>query len=290
MTGIEEWWSAGERVSVQLGGAQRSVFVRRIGGGPSMTLLHGFPSSSHDWARIAPGLGESHSLLMCDFLGFGASDKPADHDYSIHEQADLVQALWAREGITATTIVAHDYAVSVTQELLARAGEGTVTTDLLGVHMLNGGVYPELHRPEPTQIALLDPESGPQISTILDEELLVAGLRPTFAEEFDPLADSTEMWRGMANRGGNLIAHRLIRYLEDRVRHRERWIAALESTEVPLAFEWGMLDPISGEHMAQRIAERLPRAPLLALADVCHWPALEAPQRVLAAILDPGRA
>ena len=37
-------------------------------------------------------LGGQHELLLLDFLGFGASEKPADHDYSIHEQADLVRS------------------------------------------------------------------------------------------------------------------------------------------------------------------------------------------------------
>ena len=49
---------------------------------------------------------------------------------------------------------------------------------------------------------------------------------------------------------------------------------------MPLAFVWGMLDPVSGAHMAERIRERLPDAPLLALDDVGHWPLLEAPERV----------
>src|SRR5205807_8250945 len=95
-----------------------------MGRGPAMTLLHGFPSSSHDWAKVAPALAERHALLLCDFLGFGASDKPSEHVYSLLEQADLVEALWAREGIASTRLVAHDYAVSVTQELLARDSEG----------------------------------------------------------------------------------------------------------------------------------------------------------------------
>src|SRR5438105_15957794 len=101
-----------------------------MGRGPAMTLLHGFPSSSHDWAKVAPALAERHALLMPDFLGFGASDKPAEHDYSLHEQADLVEALWAREGIEATVLVVHDYAVSVGQELLARRAEGALAVDL----------------------------------------------------------------------------------------------------------------------------------------------------------------
>ena len=284
-TGIEQWWGAGERVALALGGVEREIFVRRIGEGPSMTMLHGFPSSSHDWAKVAPALAEGHTLLLCDFLGFGASEKPSEHEYSIHEQADLVQALWAREGIAKTTIVAHDYALSVTQELLARRGEDALAVELAGVHLLNGGLYPDLHRPQPTQTALLDPVQGPRLSELLNEELLVAGLRPTFAEDYDALADSIDIWRATSREDGQLIAHLLIRYIVDRETHQERWVGALESTDVPLAFVWGMLDPISGAHMAQRIRERLPDARFLALDDVCHWPALEAPERVAAAIV-----
>ena len=54
--------------------------------------------------------------------------------------------------------------VSVAQELLARRGRGALAVELDGVHLLNGGVYPDLHRPQPVQTALLDPEQGPQIS------------------------------------------------------------------------------------------------------------------------------
>ena len=173
MSGIQDWWSDGERV--ELGADGRHLFVRRMGAGPSMTLLHGFPSSSHDWAKVAPALAERHSLLMPDFLGFGASDKPPEHDYSLHEQADLVEALWARDGVTATIVVAHDYAVSVAQELLARRADGALSVDLQAVHLLNGGLYPDVHRPQPIQLALLDREQGPQISALATEELFVAG-------------------------------------------------------------------------------------------------------------------
>jgi pimeloyl-ACP methyl ester carboxylesterase len=56
--GIDAWWSAGERVGVDLGGIARQIFVRRAGAGPTMTLLHGFPSSSHDWVTVLPALAE----------------------------------------------------------------------------------------------------------------------------------------------------------------------------------------------------------------------------------------
>jgi pimeloyl-ACP methyl ester carboxylesterase len=285
MGSIEQWWADGEQVPVRLGGVERGVFVRRLGSGPPMTLLHGFPSSSHDWAKLAPELGERHSLLMPDFLGFGASAKPGEHDYSLIEQSDLVESLWAREGTEQTTLVVHDYAVSVAQELLARRAEGTLAVDLHAVYLLNGGLFPELHRPQPTQTALLDPEHGPKIGELMNEELFVAGLAPTFAEDYDAAADSAEMWRAMSRADGKRIAHLLIRYIVDRERHEDRWVGALERTDVPLSFAWGMLDPVSGAHMAERIRERLPDAPLLALDDVAHWPQLEAPRRVLDVLL-----
>jgi pimeloyl-ACP methyl ester carboxylesterase len=287
---IEAWWAAGERLPIELSGVERAIFVRRLGNGPSMTLLHGFPSSSHDWAKVAPTLAEHHALLACDFLGFGASEKPRDHEYSLHEQTDLVQALWEREGIAQTTLVVHDYAVSVAQELLARRAEGALAVELRAVHLLNGGLYPDIHRRQPTQDALLDPEHGPRIGELMNEQLLVAGVKPTFAEGFDAEPDSVEMWRAMAREDGQRIGHLLIRYVLDRERHEARWVSALEQADVPLSFIWGMLDPVSGAHMAQRIRERLPDAPLLALDDVAHWPMLEVPERVAAALLGSATA
>ncbi len=283
---VEEWWAAGEHVTLGLSGTSRRVFVRRMGSGAPLTLLHGFPSSSHDWERVAGALAAHRSLLMPDLLGFGASEKPADHVYSLHEQADLVEALWRHEGIGATALVAHDHSVSVTQELLARARERDLAAELRSVLFLNGGIYPELHRAQPGQVALLDPEHGPQVSALLNEELFVAGLAPTFAPGYARAgADSEQMWLANSRDGGVRIMHLLISYMSDRAQHRERWVAALESAEVPLSFAWGMLDPVSGAHMAERIAERLPRAQLLALDDVAHWPPLEAPERVAASVL-----
>jgi pimeloyl-ACP methyl ester carboxylesterase len=283
MSGIEEWWSRGELVQMRLGGEDREVFVLRTGSGPGVTLLHGFPSSSYDWAKLAPELAATHSLLALDFLGFGASEKPAEHTYSLHEQADIVQALWARESVSQTRLIAHDYGVSVAQELLARRREGALEVQLEGALLLNGGLYPELHRPEPAQLALLDPEQGPQLSALLNEQLMTAALAPSFAPAYDAEADSADIWRATSRAAGERIAHLLIRYITDRERHRERWTGALEQTDVPLAFAWGMLDPISGAHMAERIRERLPAAPFDAMPDVAHWPPLEAPERVLAA-------
>jgi pimeloyl-ACP methyl ester carboxylesterase len=98
--------------------------------------------------------------------------------------------------------------------------------------------------------------------------------------------DSEAIWEATSHEGGERIGHLLIRYIEDRREHGARWTGALEATDTPLRFIWGMLDPVSGAHMAERIRERLPGAPFVALDDVAHWPPLEAPGRVAAALLE----
>lgn len=285
MTALGDWWAQGERIALELRGKRHEVFVRRAGGGPTATLLHGFPSSSHDWAKIEPALAERHGLLYLDLLGFGATDKPLEHDYSLLEQADLVEELWRHEGIASTRIIAHDYSVSVTQELLARRAEGKHGVEITAVDLLNGGLYPDLHRPEPAQLALLDPEQGPQLSAAMNEQLLTEVLRPTFGAGYDFAADAADIWQATDRAKGRLVLHRLIRYMVDRRENERRWVDALEQTDVPLAFLWGMLDPISGAHIGERIRERLPDAPFTALEDVGHWPPLEAPGRVAQALL-----
>ena len=89
----------------------------------------------------------------------------------------------------------------------------------------------------------------------------------------------------MARGDGQRILHLLIRYIRDREEHGARWTRALEQTDVPLGFVWGMLDPVSGAHMAERDPRaRCRDAPFAALEDVSHWPQVEAPERVLAVL------
>jgi len=275
MLTFDDWIATGERVPVSLSGRTFEVWTRRSGRGATLTLLHGFPTSAYDWAETAAQLPEL-DVVTLDFLGFGDSDKPADHDYSIHEQADLVEAVWAYLGVRQTFLTVHDYAVSVGQELLARRAEGRLTVDLRGAVFLNGGLYPDLHRALPAQEALLDPERGPLISQMVSEEPFTASLLLTFAPSRPPAADMLhELWKSVERRNGHRIGYRLIRYMLDRRRHATRWASALEQTDVPRRFVWGMLDPVSGAHVVPRLRERVPSCPIVTLPEVGHWPALE---------------
>jgi pimeloyl-ACP methyl ester carboxylesterase len=189
---VEAWWSDGDYVTLRIGGADREIFVRRMGSGPPLTLLHGYPASSYQWAKVAPELARTYTLLMPDFLGFGASAKPREHDYSIVEQADLVEALWAHDGWTSTGMAVHDYGSSVGQELLARRSDDSLSATITDMTLMNGGIYPELHRRTDKQSRFLDPVVGPVESAQYTEEAFVSDLSVIFAPGYDARVDSEE--------------------------------------------------------------------------------------------------
>lgn len=278
-----EWRAQAHRIDT--GGLQVATYDLGDPDGAVVTYCHGYPASSHDIAGVVDRLGDGHRVLALDFPGFGASDKPAGHTYSIHACADAVEAVWQDRGTGSTLLVAHDYGVSVAQELLARRGEGGLATELTGVVWMNGGIYPDLHRPTAGQQMLLDPDHGAEVAAAIDADLFAGGVQVTWGTrtEMDPQVVH-EMWRSMDDGGGTALMHDLLHYVADRRTHEARWRHALEGNDLPTTFVWGDLDPVSGAHMIERVQERIPAAEVVRMADVGHWPPLEAPDEVAAAI------
>jgi pimeloyl-ACP methyl ester carboxylesterase len=289
MTTWDEWRARAEMIR----SGDMSVATYDLGPaeGMPLTFLHGYPSSSLDIDPVWRLLGDDWRLLALDFPGFGASDKPADHQYSVHAAADAVERMWQARDTPSTVLVAHDYGVSIGQELLARRADGALAADVSAVVWMNGGLYPDLHRPTVGQQMLLDPDHGAEVAAAVTEELFVGGIDVTWGSR-RPLdeAEVGQIWASMDERGGVPLMHALLHYIADRRTHEARWRAALETAPIPAVFVWGDLDPVSGAHMIERVEERLPEQRIVRLADVGHWPLLEAPDVVAAEVSRLGRA
>jgi pimeloyl-ACP methyl ester carboxylesterase len=55
------------------------IYAREYSGRePAVVLLHGFPDDLHLYDRLVPELA-GRRVVAFDFLGWGASDKPAGH-------------------------------------------------------------------------------------------------------------------------------------------------------------------------------------------------------------------
>ena len=269
-----DWLAGGSRH--QLTGSQYSLFVRQDGpeGGLPVTVLHGFPSSSHDWAGVLPYLvAAGMRVTSLDFLGFGDSDKPHPHDYSILEQAGFVEQVWDALGIDSTALVAHDLGVSIAQELISR-GPDRITS----MTWLNGGVFADLHRPTRGQRLLRGP-LGPLVARSISEKRLTASIRDILGR---PVDDSVmhDLWLSVDARRGTRVLQALLRYMDERRTHMERWSDAMRSYAGSQHFIWGPVDPVSGAHVLPRIREVVPGATVTVLDGVGHYPQVEATEVV----------
>ncbi|MEJ6820263.1 alpha/beta fold hydrolase [Pseudomonas sp. LF-5] len=250
------------------------------GQGEPLLLIHGFPTASWDWHYLWQPLAQRYRVIACDMLGFGDSAKPLNHTYSLLEQADLQQALLVHLQVEQPVhVLAHDYGDSVAQELLARHGEGTF--EMASCVFLNGGLFPETHRPVLMQKLLLSP-LGWMIGRAFTRDALVKSFRQIFGPQTAPSeSELDDFWSLIDSNHGPWIMHKLIGYIPERRVQRDRWVAAMQRGEVPMRVIDGEFDPISGAHMVERYRELILDADTVLLPGIGHYPQTEAPVQVL---------
>jgi pimeloyl-ACP methyl ester carboxylesterase len=277
-----ERWRASARHLTAAG--QRIAWYSSGSGADAILLIHGFPTAAWDWHRIWGPLARDFRLAAPDLLGFGDSAKPHPYPYALDVQADICEAVAARAGFERFHVLAHDYGDTVAQELLARQLHGAPgLAGLRSVLFLNGGLFPEAHRPRRIQTLLAGP-LGPLLARLMGRRQIGPGLAAVFGphtrpsvRELDDLIDLVEAGNGKR------VMPALLGYMKERAARRARWVGALESSQVPVMLVDGEADPVSGGHLADRWAELLPDRPLLRLPGIGHWPQLEDPEAVTAA-------
>ena len=259
---------------------RRIHLFERGGNGPLLVFLHGFPSSSYDWRTLLEHETE-HPVLAPDFLGFGLSEKPRDHEYTLHWQADLVEELVRRsDRARPVFLVAHDMGTSVATELMARDLEGSLDVELAGVLLLNGSMIQDAASPTLGQ-RLLRSAVGPLFSRLSSERFFRQQFGSIFSPDHPLTAEEAEdQWALICAGGGRTLNHKTIRYMEERFKHAERWHGALRDWPKPLSLAWGMLDPVATEAVLDALLELRPAANPARFEDLGHYPQIEDPERV----------
>lgn len=110
--------------------------------------------------------------------------------------------------------------------------------------------------------------------------------KQTFKKIFGPntqasLKELEDLWYLMNYKKGMQIFHLLIRYMQDRIDHEQRFLKALKETKIPLRLINGTYDPISGKHIAEHYQKVIPNADVVLLDNIGHYPQIEAPDKVL---------
>jgi len=279
---VERWRDAGGFEQV----AGRRLYVqRRDGEGLLLLLLHGFPSSSYDWRELL-ALRADRAALAFDFLGFGLSDKPADVEYTLAWQADAAEELVQRSGSPPVYLVAHDMGTSVATELFARELRGNGALDIRGALLFNGSIL--LDRASPTTgQKLLRSRLGPLFARLTSERSFRLQFGRIFSDAH-PLsrAEAADQWALLAHHGGQRIGHLLVNYMAERERYVERWHGAFRDWPGRLSLAWGLEDPVATTAVLDGLRELRPGVPVRELPGIGHYPQLERPDLIAAALDD----
>lgn len=249
-----------------------------------LICLHGFPTSSYDWIKVHDSILKLFGrVIFLDFLGYGFSDKPRHHKYSILEQADIVEALLAFNSINQFHILAHDIGNTVGLELLARQHKRN-SMKIMSFTMMNGGIFPETNHPRPIQRILLLPFLGSLISKIGFFHLFRFTFGEVFGKNKPTEDDFKDFWSLMEQQHGTGISNRLLQFIPERTIYKHRWVGALKKATLPVLFIYGPADPINTKPFIEHYKKLVPQHQFHLLGNqVGHYPQWEDPENVIRA-------
>lgn len=277
LTSPAEWREAGRYFEWQ----GHRIFYRDEGEGDVLILSHGFPTASWDWHKVWPALTGRYRCIAVDYLGFGFSDKPRSHSYTILSQADLFEALLAELGVDEVHVLSHDYGNSIAQELIARTEEGSASVRVRSICYLNGGIFMScVHRTRMQNI--LESPLGKVVQHLMNGRKFGRSFARIFGPETQPSPEELEgFWALIDYNNGKGVMHDVIQYMGERLRQEARWTKHMAATSIPQRLIIGMLDPVSGANIAEAYRSRIPGADIVELARIGHYPQTEAPELVL---------
>ena len=221
----------------------QQVFYRDEGKGTPLICIHGFPTSSWDWRYIMPELQKNYRVIAIDMLGFGFSDKPQTHQYSIIEQADIHEALLSLLGVHEYHMLAHDFGTIVAQELLSRVSSSAPEKPKpLSLFAMSGSIFSELSKPRLIQKILIS-KMGVLITKLFNERKFAQSFKRVFSGQKQPDINTLNTyWQLLCVHQGNRILHKLNFFLKDRKIHDKRWSDAWQSSMLPVCYLSGSED------------------------------------------------
>ncbi len=119
-----------------------SIAYREAGNtqNPTIVLLHGYPSSSHQYRKVLNQLSDEFHLIAPDYPGFGHSDfpSPGEYEYTFENIAATMNAFLELKEISSYAIMMQDYGAPVGFRIATRHPERVTA-----IINQNGNAYEE---------------------------------------------------------------------------------------------------------------------------------------------------
>lgn len=250
-----------------------------IGAGPPAVVMHGSPFSSLEWRRVAPWLAQHRRIFYYDMLGYGRSSKP-EGDVLHGVQNSLFAALVNHWGVQRPDIVAYDFGGSaalrahllndvdyrslVLIDPVAISPQGSALVRAAKAH---GEVFAAL--PAYVHEAMLHAYIGATVKRALDEEATRLYLDPWLGDE-----GQKAFWRQIAQ-------------MDDKYSEEVEW--RYGEIRCPVTILWGAEDEFIPLKDGEELARRIPGALFTVIPYAKHLVQEDAPEAIVAAVLDVWR-
>jgi len=267
------------------------------GSAPLVVLLHGFPEHWYAWHnQLDPLADAGYRVVVPDLRGYNRTDQPAGVDsYRPAELVADVRELIERQGAPQAAVVGHDWGGLIGWELAVR--EPAIVRQLAVLNAPHPDRYRQQLRGSPTQLLRSWYVFAAQLPWV-PERLLWAGrdriVDAIAAGAVDPTTFSQETkrrYREAIERAGSLTGP--VNYYRAMARETvEGELRALlpgqtrreRTVSVPTLVCWGLEDPLLGAGLLSGLAEWVPDCRIERFDETGHWPQLEQPESVTAAI------
>ncbi|MCJ1678966.1 alpha/beta hydrolase [Streptomyces sp. APSN-46.1] len=238
---------------------------------PVLLLLHGFPTSSHQFARLMDALGDTpFRLIAPDYPGFGRTQTPQGFTYTFDRLADIVEGFTDALGLDRFALYVFDFGTPVGLRIAARRPQRVT-----GLIVQNGNAYEEglseaarefmsLRREIPgneARIRALFTEEGTrfQYETGVADTALISPDNWTLDLHYLGLPGRADAQADLAFDYASNLAH------------YPAWQAWLRAADIPVLVVWGAGDPFFTPAGAKAYLRDAPDAEVHIVEDAGHF-------------------
>lgn len=271
----------------------RRIFYREAGDAskPTIVLLHGYPSSSHQYRELIPMLSSRYHVIAPDNLGSGYSDRPdpAGFEYTFDALADHAGGLLDVLGVGKFTLYMQDFGAPVGFRLMERSPERVEAIIVQNANAYDEGLTPA--RKEFFRRAREDkgPESAAIIYERTGEDSIIDGqyLRDVPGDRRDIMSPDgwTHDLAFLRTERDRTIQVRLFQDYQNNIDSYPRWQQLMRERQYPALIVWGKNDPAFIAPGAEAYLRDLPDAELH-LLDAGHFALEEKPGEIARYILE----
>jgi haloalkane dehalogenase len=263
------------------------------GSGPAFVLMHGFPDNLHIWDDLIPYLvAGGRRVVTFDFLGFGASDKPAGAVYSFKQQLGDLEAVVAGLDLGKIVPVAHDASGMATLNYALAHPDGVDSAIMLNSAYSEDStiLWPEIITLFATRsmqsLAIAIAQSPEQFGWLLkwQQKQFVDALPEVQKAHFSRFIGQliSDNFTAQPSAGAAFV-QLAADFIEEHARNAKR-LPELRTLDIPVKLIWGQYDPYITVAVAERRRSQLKNA-FLTVIPAGHWLQADEPAQVATAML-----